>query len=159
MPITSLPINVTPGKDCYAYANSGNHSTPTWTETDNIQEVKIENSVTQYELKLRANRPFPTNVPTMQPYKVSFRLPDLPGDALLAALITAKNNGSCIDMIFLDGVVAPASNTITNQGPRADWTVAKLDRSENSDEAAMYDVELVPGQTANVPAWASYTGS
>jgi hypothetical protein len=158
MTIAAVPVNVTAGKDAYAYYNTGTHGSPTWAEAGNVQDVKLGDAITLYELKLRKNRPFSTNVPTLLGWNPSFKMADMPGDALMIGIIAAVNGGSCLDMLFLDGVVAPATS-ITSQGMRADWTVEKKDRSESGDEAVMYDVSLKPGQTANVPSWFSITGS
>jgi hypothetical protein len=158
MTIAAVPVNAKAGKDAYAYVNVGSHVTPSWTEAGNVQDVKLGDAITLYELKLRTNRPFSTNVPTLLGWNPSFKMSDLAGDALMAGIIAAKAGGTCIDMLFLDGVAAPAAG-ITSQGMRADWCVEKADRSESSDEAVMYDVSLKPGQTANVPSWTSITGS
>ena len=156
MATLSVTVNVVAGKDCYAYGNTGTHGSPTWVETGNIQDVKLGDAITLYELKLRKNRPFSTNVPTLLGWNPSFKIADIASDPLMLALVVAQNAGSCIDMLFLDGLVIPASGN-TSQGMRADWTVEKMDRSESGDEAVMYDVSLKPGQTANVPAWFSVT--
>ena len=153
-----VPINVVAGKDCYAYGNTGTNGSPTWLETDNIQDVKLGDAITLYELKLRKNRPFSTNVPTLLGWNPSFKMADLAADVLMLGIIAAKNGGTCIDMMFLDGLAVPSTG-VTSQGMRADWTVEKADRSESGDEAVMYDVSLKPGQTANVPSWFSVTGS
>ncbi|HZZ77189.1 MAG TPA: hypothetical protein VFE62_01640 [Gemmataceae bacterium] len=157
MTISAVPITVNTGRECYAYANSGNHGTPTWTLVDFIQDVKISDSDDKTELKLRANRPFKTAVPTLTGWNVTLKVPNIKGDPLLSALRTAKQNKTAIDMIFLDGVVAPGAG-LTSQGPRADWMVEKMDDDQDTGNAEMLDVSLVPAQTANVPAVFSVVG-
>lgn len=155
--ILSIPINVTAGKDTYAYANTGTEDSPTWVETDNIQDVKLGDGTTLYQLKLRANRPFDSYVPTLQTWNPTFKVPNIPGDALLAALLAAKNNGTAIDMCFLWGLVVPATG-VTTEGMRANWTVEKCDESQDAAEADMFDVSLKIAQTGNAPTWMSITG-
>jgi hypothetical protein len=155
---TAIPLNVPAGKDCHAYANTGTHGSPTWAAVDNIQDVKLGDAVTQFGMKLRLNRPFETNIPTLLAWNPTFKIADISGDALFAALLAAKTNGTALDMTFLDGAVTPATG-VTSQGPRADWTVEKMDRDEASENGVMYDVSLKAAQTGNVPAWFSVTGS
>ncbi len=158
MTIAAIPITANAGRDCYAYANSGNHGTPVWTLVDYIQDVKLSNSDDKSELKLRVNRPHKTYVPATTDQSVSFKVPNIKGDPFLTALRAAKTGKSAIDIIFFDGVVAPAMGIIS-QGPRADWIVTKLDDDQDTGAAEMIDVELCPGQTANVPSVFSVTGS
>jgi hypothetical protein len=156
--IASIPLNVTAGKDTYAYANTGTEGTPVWSETDNIQDVKLGDAITQYGLKLRSNRPFESNLPTLQAWNPTFKIPNIAADPLLIALIAAKNNSTAIDMAFLWGVVAPGAG-INTQGMRANWTVEKMDESQDAAEADMFDVSLKIAQTGNAPTWMNITGS
>lgn len=156
--IAAIPVNVVAGKDCYAYANSGTHGSPTWTLCDNIQDVKISDSDDKTELKLRKNRPYKTNVTTTAGLNVTFKVPNIQGDAFLTALRTAKANKSAIDIAFLDGLMVPAAG-VTSQGPRADWLVEKLEEDQATENADLIDVSVIPGQTGNVPAVFSVTGS
>jgi hypothetical protein len=155
---TAVPINVVAGKDHYAYFNSATFGTPTWNAADNIQEVKLGDGISLSELKLRKNRPFKTNVPTLKDWNPTFKVPNIRGDELLEGLIAAKNNGTAIDMAFMDGPMVPPTD-VTVQGMRSCWVVEKCDRNEDEGEAGMYDVSLKIAQTGNVPTWLSVTGS
>jgi hypothetical protein len=137
------------GKDAYAYANSGTHGTPVWNSEDNMKDVSLGDAIELYKASIRRSRPFHTYVPTMRDLNPKFKIAWIPTDELCVSLLAAANNGTAIDMIFLDGPVA----TVGNQGPRADWLVEGFPRTENLSEGMEIEISLKPGLTANVPSW------
>ncbi len=147
------PIAVTvvnrPGKDAYCYTNSGSQGTPTWTTQGNVKDASIGDALELYKASIRAKRPFHVYVPTMRDLSIKFKCAWIPTDEFIVALLAARANGTAIDMVWLDGPIA----TPGFQGPRADWVVGDMPRTENLAEGMEIEVELKPGLTANVPSW------
>jgi len=144
---TAVPVVNKPGKDAYAYTNSGTYGSPTWTAQDNIKDCALGDATELYKASLRSKRPFNVYVPTMRDLNPKFKIAWMPADELCVALLAAVTNGTAIDMIFLDGPIA----TNGSQGPRADWVVEGFPRTENLAEGMEIEISLKPGLTANVP--------
>jgi hypothetical protein len=146
---TAVTIVVKSGEDCYAYTNSGTNGTPTWTTQGAIKDVTLGDEVGESEQSIRRNRPFVTSIPAQRKLRPKFKIPWIPTDDLIIALLAAYQNQTAIDMVFLDGVIA----TPGSQGPRADWMVKTFPRTENLAEGQEIEIELCPALTANVPVW------
>jgi hypothetical protein len=156
-------VNNPAGKDAYVYMNTATaggsyHSAPTWTARDNIMDVDIEDTVAMHEVKLRKNNPMITNVPTLRKLMIKFKIALIRTDPFYTDLLYAYQNGQGLDMLFLDGVVLPATG-VTTRGLRADWGVATFKENQHLENGMEVDVELVPLQTGNVPADFSVTGA
>lgn len=146
---TAVTIVNKSGEDAYAYTNSGSFASPTWTTQGAIKDVMLGDSVEAYKTSIRRNRPFTSYLPTQRDMNPKFKIPWIPTDELVIALLAAYQNQTAIDMIFLDGAIGTAGS----QGPRADWMVATFPRTENLSEGMEIEIDLKPALTANTPAW------
>lgn len=149
MAITQITVVNKAGKDGYAYTNSATHGTPTWTLQDAIKDLDIGDTIEAYKASIRRMQPFHVYISTMRDLSIKFKVPWIPTDEFVIALLAAYQNGTAIDTVFLDGPIA----TSGSQGPRADWIVATFPRTEHLAEGMEIDIELKPGLTANKPAW------
>lgn len=152
---TAVPVTNKPGKDAYAYANSGSFGTPVWNLEDNIKDCQLGDATELYKASIRAKRPFNVYIPTMRDLNPKFKIAWIPSDELCVALLAAATAGTAIDMIFLDGPIA----TSGSQGPRADWVVEGFPRTENLAEGMEIEISLKPGLTANTPVLFVSAGS
>lgn len=146
---TKVAAIVPPGYDGAVYANSGTHGSPSWNLIDNIMDVDLGDKIDEFELCIRRNAPMKTFVNTLREWNPQFGVAWIPTDTLIIALLDASLNGTGLDLIFLDGLIGVSGT----QGPRADFKVEGVPRSEKLKEGMNVQISLKPLLTANKPVW------
>lgn len=136
------------GRKRAAYINTGTYSTPVWTELSRISGVSRPRSRGSGERKYRGAQ----NAKTITGYKVngfSFKYHVKAAkftDAALAALETAYNNDTPLDVFFANQKIIQPTGSFTSGdkavGVRGFVNVMKLDISEEDEEGVTMDVEL-----------------
>lgn len=136
------------GLDCKAYRNSATYATPTWAEVENVRDLTLNLTKGEADVSRRGTE-WKLTKPTLKDGSVDFEMVWDTGDADFTAIQTAWNDGTTIDMAFLDGEIG----TTGSQGLRAEFEVISFTRSEPLEGGVMASVSLKPASTANAPAW------
>jgi len=136
------------GKDCRVYRNTATWASPTWSEVTDVKDLTVGDSKSEADASTRASDIKRVRT-AMRELSIDIAMLWDPDDAGFVAFRDAYLNGTPIELLILTGDVETAGN----EGPRADWEVTKLERTENLEELATANVTIKPGYTANLPTW------
>lgn len=137
------------GKDCIAYRNTGNYSSPTWAAITAVKDVTLNSEVAKWDGSRRATR-YRQYAPTLGDIGVDFNLVYKQADSgPCEAIRDAHFNGTSIDMAFATAAIASAGTEYL----RAEWGVFKFTRNEPLEEGVIVDVSLAPFISSNAPSY------
>jgi hypothetical protein len=144
------------GKDGAIYfCAAGIGGTPTWTLLSNVKDVKVNVSTSEADATTRANGGFEATVPTLKALSLDFEMIWSPSDlgfqAIQAAFFqTNTQAANIIGIMALDGPNTVGSGA---QGPLADMTVTKFEKTEALKDVQRVAVTLKATYSANLPSW------
>lgn len=137
------------GLDCKLYRNTGSYASPTWDLVGNVKDLTLSLEKSEADVTTRANGGFRATVGTLKDATVEFQMVADSSDTDFTAIQTAFFANTSIEFAILDGLVA----TTGSQGLRATMDILKFSRSEELENAVMFDVSIKPTYAANAPAW------
>lgn len=129
------------GRQCSLNYNTGTYGTPTWTV---IGRVSSPSRTQGRPTSRRTYRGASTskNVTGLMDYEISGQyVPKNKGqaDTVFDALLDSFQNDTVLDIAMLDDAAATSGAT----GIRGPFVVSQLDRSEDDEDAVVYDFTLV----------------
>ena len=139
------------GLEAKCYYNANTYAAPTWTEIKRVKDLTLSLEKGEFDVSTRASGGWREIVNTLKDGSVEFGLLQAPTgtDTVFGAIRDAFLNGTSLEFLVLDGSSAASGS----QGLRATMTVSSFQRSENLEEAIMYDVSVRPTPADNAPAW------
>lgn len=143
------------GGDCKTYVNTGTYGSPTWSLMDRITSPKLKQQRGANARTIRGKKN-KTSVLGKREYGISFTYtPSSVGasDAVLTKLQDSYTNRTVMDIAMMDRAIATSGST----GIRGPYVVQQFDRSEDDEDAVVYDVVLVEVEDSTIPETDTYT--
>lgn len=130
-----------PGRTCTINYNSGTFGSPTWVALGRASSPsRSQGRPTSRKTYREATTS--KNVTGLLDYEISFQYVQKDAgatDTVLAALLDSLLNDTVLDIAMLDGPAATTGST----GIRGPFVVSQMDKSEDDEDAVVYDVTLV----------------
>jgi hypothetical protein len=148
------------GLDCKLYRNTGTYASPVWNEITNVADVTVQLTKGEADTSTRAGR-WKTRKGTLKDASIDFQLKYVAGDTDFTALLASYTDGTSIDLLVLDGLVATAGS----QGLRAVCEVFNFQVGQPLEGSLTYDVSAKPTPSfdgsgvAQPPVWFTASGS
>lgn len=137
------------GRKYVAALNTGSWSTPTWSTLGFVKEPSPTLSK-QMAANSDRGKDWEQNSPGLKNISVDVTTSDRQVDGTdWQAIRDSYLNDTLVDVAILDGDPAASGS----QGPRAEFYVSELSRSEPEDGQPTYSFTLVNGDGANDPTW------
>lgn len=150
MAAPTAPVQSTAGK---LYYNSGSYASPTWTLIDNVGEIKRTDEKNETTLNLRISGGNEISIPTTRKGGLEFVMVYDPADTKQAAIKSAYDGDTSIEILDLDGPVATSGSA----GRRITMAVSKFNKMSDQPGIYMVEVAMKPTYSTNAPA--NYTAS
>lgn len=122
-----------------AYRNTGNYSSPTWNEVDNISDFTVDPKWTFADVMIRATRVKMVS-PTMLECPITGRMLKDATSADYDAFNNAFRAGTALDLLILDG----PNNTNTSDGVRGYFHIEGWTENQGADQVIYKDFGLTP---------------
>lgn len=145
------------GRTCTANYNTGTYASPTWVAIGRLSSPsRPQGRPTSRKTYREASNS--KNALGVRDYGFSgtyVQKADAAAatDSVFAALLASYTNGTAMDLALLDGPAATNGST----GVRGAFAVSKLDKSEDDEDAVVYDVEWVEVEDAEIAETVAYT--
>jgi len=143
------------GMNAKLYRNTGDYTSPTWTEVDNVKDLTLNLEKGEADVTTRANQGWRATVGTLKDASVEYQMVWDSGDADFVAVRTAFFSNQAIEFAVMDGDI----NDTESQGLRATFDILSFTRNEALEEAITFDVTMKPTYAANAPQWINGSGS
>lgn len=137
------------GRKYVAAINTGSWSTPTWS---NLGFVKEPNPTLSRQMAANSDRgkDWQQNSPGLKTLSVDVTTSDRQVDQTdWTNIRDSWLNGTLVDIVVADG----DPTTTGSQGPRAEFYVSEMSRSEPEEGQPTYSFTLVNGDGDNDPEW------
>lgn len=138
------------GRRRAAYVNTGTYATPVWAQMSRITDVQRPKSRSTNDRKYRGASTVKTVTGYIKygwTFKYEIKAPNASADAVLALLNDSMDNGTTLDVLFLNQRISQPTGSFpsgaTAKGVRAPVVVTKLDEVESDEEGCTHDVELM----------------
>lgn len=131
------------GRVCTINYNSATYGTPTWVAIGRASSPsRSQGRPTSRKTYREATTS--KNITGLLDYEISFQYIQKDDaatgtDSVLAALLASLVSETALDIAMLDGPAATTGST----GIRGPFVVSQMDKSEDDEDAVMYDVTLV----------------
>lgn len=139
------------GLEMKLYRNTGNYSTPTWSEVTKAKDVTVTNEAAQADVSDRGSV-WRKRRKGLRDLTFEFQLNYDPADSnvtgIEAAYTATVLANSTVDMAAADGAIA----TNGTKYWRAEMEIFTFTRSEPLEEAVVYDVTAMPTDSTNIPS-------
>lgn len=143
-----------PGRTCTVNYNTGTYASPTWTHIGRLSSPKINEGRPATRRTYRGSTNS-KNVVGMLDVGVTFTyIVSQTTDTVLAAILAALRAGTVLDIALLDKAAGA-----TATGIRGPFLVSAANRSEDDEDAVVYEITLVEAEHATETAFvaAPYT--
>ncbi len=134
----TIAVGTPTGLQTKLYYNSGTHATPVWVEITRTKGEKLPRSKKEISWEDRGSANEKTKGGHFQ-LAISFNYRHVRGaaDTVRAALLASLVNGTAIELLSIDAAVTESGAV----GFRAYYEVMKMDKTAETGEAVIYDVE------------------
>jgi hypothetical protein len=144
------------GRNCSINYNTGSYGTPTWTELGRASSPSRSQS-RPTSRKTYREATTSKNVTGLLDYGISFQYVAKDAgvsDTVLTAILASLRSGTTMDIAMLDDDAGTSGAT----GIRGPFVVSECNRSEDDEDAVVYDVTLVEVEdSTNSAETAAYT--
>lgn len=129
------------GRTCTLNYNTATYALPTWVALGRASSPSRSQG-RPTSRKVYRDATTSKNVTGFLDYEISFQYVQKDAgasDTVFAALLASLVSGTAMDICMLDGAAATSGST----GIRGPFVVSQLDKSEDDEDAVIYDVTLV----------------
>lgn len=140
------------GLDCKVYRNSATYGSPTWALVNPVIEVTANLTNTAFDASNRDSN-YRLQLPSLTELSFDIRMHKDKDDTDFAALETAAQARTTVDLLILDGLQTSAAS----DGWRIQGFFTTWNESQPLEDAVTVDATFVPAATANAVAVATGT--
>lgn len=140
----------------YLYRNTSDYESPDWSAIEIVKDVKIPQSAREADFSTRGGGGFEATEPTLQALSFEFNIVKDPDDENYAALLSAYQNRTAVDLWASDFAEDDSENT--PEGQRAVCKIVKFDEGQALADGVMIDVVAKPCYAPGTPpSWHTVT--
>ena len=140
---TDLEKGAFAGKDTYLYYNSATYASPTWPELVRARNVTTTRGSATTEVEMHGASQT-GNIHGYETFSGSFEyVKRLGTDSVFAALESARDNKTIVDIIHLNGPETVASPTDASKGWRAPVILGEFSETANGSDGVTVTIPFV----------------
>ena len=140
---TDLEKGAFAGKDTYLYYNSATYASPTWVEMVRARNVQVTRGAATTEVEFHGASTI-SNIHGYSSFSGSFEyVRKLGTDAAFAALESARDNKTIVDIIHLNGPETVTSPTDASKGWRAPVILGEFSETSNGSDGVTVTIPFV----------------